>query len=87
MDQSPNQGSFRPLTKWLAEMGVGSITGWRWRNRGWLKTVAIANKHYVSDLAIADFNRRLESGEFAKLQNPKRHKKSTRKPDAVQDAS
>jgi hypothetical protein len=27
------------LNRWLAQVGVTQITAWRWRRRGWLKTV------------------------------------------------
>jgi hypothetical protein len=34
------------------------VTAWRWRKRGWLKTVNIAGRPYLTDKALA--------GEFAK---------------------
>ncbi len=59
--------TLRSLTGWLAEVGVSSITGWRWRKRGWLKTVNIGGRHYVSKEAVLEFKRRAELGEFASL--------------------
>src|SRR5687768_7900221 len=56
----------RSLSKWCREIGVNPITAWRWRKSGWLKTVNIAGRQYVTDEAIAEFQRRAESGEFSK---------------------
>jgi hypothetical protein len=86
-EQSSNRDSLRSLTSWLEEMGRKPITGWRWRNRGWLKTIVIANKHYVSDEAIANFRRRAETGEFAKIQTPPVHKRKSRETNETKNAS
>lgn len=53
------------LAKWLEQVGVTPCTGWRWRKRGWLKTVNIAGRQYLTQEAIDDFNRRAVAGEFA----------------------
>ena len=55
----------RSLNKWCEQIGINPLTAWRWRKRGWLKTINIAGRQYVSDEAIAEFNRRAEAGEFA----------------------
>lgn len=55
----------RSLDSWLKEIGRTHTTAWRWRRDGWLKTVNIAGRVYVTDDAIAQFIRRAESGEFA----------------------
>ncbi len=62
------------LNKWLSDVGVSPITGWRWRRKGWLKTVNIAGRQYLTQEAIDDFNRRAASGEFAQV-----HKVPSRK--------
>jgi hypothetical protein len=36
------------------------------RKRGWLKTINICGRQYVTAEAIEEFMRRAESGEFAK---------------------
>ena len=54
------------LNKWLAGVGVTLMTAWRWRKNGWLKTVNIAGRVYITREAIKDFTRRVEAGEFAK---------------------
>jgi hypothetical protein len=47
--------------------GISDVTTWRWRRRGWLATVNITGKQYVTDRSLGDFLRRAEAGEFAKL--------------------
>lgn len=42
------------------------VTLWRWREKGWLQTVNLAGRQYVTAEAISDFKRRAEAGEFAK---------------------
>lgn len=55
------------LNHWLAQVGVTQITAWRWRKRGWLKTVNIAGRQYLTQEAIDEFHRRAVSGEFAQI--------------------
>ena len=59
------------LDKYLYESGLSPVTAWRYRRKGWLKTINICGRHYITREAIADFNRRAEAGEFAKTpRNP-----------------
>ncbi len=59
------------LDKYLHESGISPVTAWRYRRKGWLKTINICGRHYVTREAIADFNRRAQDGEFSKtLRNP-----------------
>ena len=59
------------LDKYLHESGISPVTAWRMRRKGWLKTINICGRHYVSREAIADFNRRAQAGEFSKApRNP-----------------
>jgi hypothetical protein len=61
-----NQGpALVPLNRWLAETGRSTITGWRWRKKGWLKTINICGRVYLTADAIAEFTARAEAGEFA----------------------
>lgn len=63
------------LNKWRKDVGVSSVTAWRWRRDGWLKTVNLAGRPYVAAEAVAEFKFRAEAGEFAKKhQAPKRTK-------------
>jgi hypothetical protein len=54
------------LNRWLEQVGVTPITAWRWRKRGWLKTVNIAGRQYLTQAAIDEFQRRAVAGEFSK---------------------
>jgi len=60
-------GNLIALNSWLASLGVKPVTAWRWRRKGWLSTVNICGRVYVSRDTIADFERRAASGEFAQV--------------------
>jgi len=53
------------LQQWLADVGVTACTAWRWRKKGWLKTVNICGRQYLTQEAIEEFSRRAVAGEFA----------------------
>jgi hypothetical protein len=57
------------LHKWMEQVCVTACTIWRWRKRGWLTTVNIAGRQYLTRSGIEEFNRRVAAGEFA--QTPK----------------
>jgi len=65
------------LSKWLAKIGVTPCTAWRWRKKGWLKTINIAGRQYVTQEAIDEFHRRATAGEFFQ-----KHKVPNRNKDA-----
>ena len=46
------------LDAWLKQMGRTGCTGWRWRKKGWLKTVNICGRAYITQEAIAEFMER-----------------------------
>lgn len=48
-------------------LGRSKVTVWRYRRNGWLKTVNFLGKLYVTREAIADFEAKITSGEFAKV--------------------
>ena len=57
----------------LDSLGVTGPTGWRWRKDGWIRTINIAGRVYVSRDEIERFQQRAASGEFAKThKTPKR---------------
>jgi predicted site-specific integrase-resolvase len=62
------------LHKFCQQAGISNGTAWRWRRSGWLATVNIAGRQYLTDVALREFLRRGEAGEFAK-----KHKTPTRK--------
>lgn len=53
------------LNRWLEQIGVTPCTAWRWRCKGWLKTVNISGRQYLTQEAIDEFQRRAMAGEFA----------------------
>lgn len=53
------------LGKFLDQTGASPVTAWRWEKRGWLRTVRIAGRKYITADELRQFNRRLEAGEFA----------------------
>lgn len=60
------QGGLRAWGRWLQDVGIDPVTGWRWRQRGWISPVNIAGRLYVSAESVAQFERRAEAGQFAK---------------------
>jgi hypothetical protein len=67
------------LGKFLDQTGTSPVTAWRWEKRGWLKTVRIAGRKYITAADLSEFNRRLEAGEFAgTIQKPRRGAKAAR---------
>ena len=83
-DQNPatvSENAYPPmsLSKFIEETGLSPTTIWRYRSKGWLKTFNIAGRQYISRAAIAEFNRRCESGEFsAAPANPSKLKGGTK---------
>lgn len=53
------------LNRWCRMAGIAPVTAWRYRRRGWLKTLNICGRIYVTSTALAEFLRRAEAGEFA----------------------
>jgi len=64
------------LSKWLKLVGVSKMTAWRWEKKGYLKTENLCGRRYVTSAAIAEFERRLKAGHFAKEIKPKRGRKA-----------
>lgn len=70
--------------RWLEEIGKTPATGWRWRQKGWFKTVNISGRLYISRAAIAEFERRAAAGEFAKVHQTPRRKRGNASTDTSQ---
>lgn len=62
----PDVGTIVSLNSWLGQAGIAPVTAWRWRRKGWLRTVNISGRVYLTDNAVQEFKRRAEAGEFAK---------------------
>jgi hypothetical protein len=54
------------LDKFLEKSGISATTIWRYRRAGWLSTLNICGRHYLTRAEITRFNTRAASGEFAK---------------------
>jgi hypothetical protein len=68
MNTTANQIDQPPLIsygRWLTELGVAKVTGWRWRRKGWIKPVNICGKLYLTSEDRAQFKQRAMAGEFA----------------------
>ena len=49
----PNPGlAVVSLSRWLEQFGVTTCTAWRWRKKGWLTTINIAGRQYLTQEAI-----------------------------------
>jgi hypothetical protein len=55
----------RAANKWARESGFTPCTLWRFRKRGWINTINIAGRQYISLEEIARFTARAAAGEFA----------------------
>jgi len=53
------------LHKWTEQVGVTACTIWRWRKKGWLTTVNIAGRQYLTQASIEEFHRRAVAGAFS----------------------
>ena len=80
-DAEANPDSAPPISvsRFLDISGLSSVTLWRWEKLGRLRVVRIAGRKYITAVALREFNRRLEAGEFAgNISNPSRHTKPKR---------
>ena len=64
LQDGSRNGSLRQYGAWRDGLGISSTTAWRWRRRGWIEVITIAGRNYVSEDAIAAFERRAAAGEF-----------------------
>jgi hypothetical protein len=64
------------LDKFIEQSGLSVVTVWRYRRAGWLNTLNICGRHYLTRSEIARFNARAAAGEFAKAPTkPKRRRR------------
>jgi len=54
------------INKWVREIGITPMTAWRYRKRGWLETINVAGRVFVTQEAATRFALRAAAGEFAK---------------------
>ena len=66
MQNPENTTGLTPLRVWAKSIGCNPATVGRFRKRGWLATVNISGRQFVSAEGAAEFHRRAAAGEFAK---------------------
>jgi hypothetical protein len=57
------------LSQFIEQTALSPTTVWRFRKKGFLRTVNICGRHYVLRSEIARFNARAATGEFARTCN------------------
>jgi hypothetical protein len=63
------------LSTWVKFAGISTMTAWRWRDRGILKTKNLYGRHYVTGESIVNLQHLLESEKFKKDIKPTRARK------------
>jgi predicted site-specific integrase-resolvase len=53
------------LDRWTEMVGITSVTAWRWRKRGIIRTTNIGGRQYILPDDHAEFLRRAAAGDFA----------------------
>ncbi len=67
-------GNLLAFDRWLTDIDKTPATGWRWRKRGWINTINICGRLYVSRQEISRFEERAAAGEFSRVhKTPKRN--------------
>jgi hypothetical protein len=71
----PRTCSLVPFGNFLEDVGKSPVTGWRWRRDGFITTINVAGKVYVTQDEIERFEKRAIAGEFSKpTRAPRREK-------------
>jgi hypothetical protein len=66
------------LSQFIEQTALSPTTVWRFRKKGFLRTLNICGRHYVLRSEIARFNARAVTGEFARTYNqPTRERRRT----------
>jgi hypothetical protein len=60
------QAGLMSLRRWCRDAGVSEVSAWRWRKRGWIRSINIAGRQYIALEEIDRFTKRAAAGEFAK---------------------
>jgi hypothetical protein len=63
--KSTARNGLRSFSAWLQEVGVSAVTGWRWRQNGWLKVHNINGRAYIDESEIDRFNAKVRRGQFS----------------------
>jgi len=57
------------MTEWQKDLGLSSVTMWRWRNAGMFSVVDINGNKYVTKDEIRAFESRAINGDYAEDSN------------------
>lgn len=68
-ESASESAPIQSLQNFCRSAGITPITAWRFRKRGWLNTVNIAGRQYLTSEGIAEFKQRAAKGDFAKEHN------------------
>ncbi len=64
--ETENIPELQAVSAWCRRIGRSHVTVWRWKTNGWITTVNIAGRPYITRETILEFKRRALAGEFAK---------------------
>lgn len=64
--ETQNIPEIQAVSAWCRQIGRSHVTVWRWRENGWITTINIAGRPYITRETILEFKRRAMAGEFAK---------------------
>lgn len=56
--------SLVPYLRWLREMDLSEFTGIRYRRKGWIQTVSIGGKLYITQESLDKFEADAKCGKF-----------------------
>jgi hypothetical protein len=74
--QSPT-ASLVLFDRWLRSIPLTPATGWRYRKRGWITTVNVCGRVFITKDEIAKFESRAVAGEFSRVhKTPSRQSKT-----------
>lgn len=56
----------QPIQHFCRACNIAPVSAWRYEKRGWIKTINISGRRYITAEAVMDFLRRAEAGEFSR---------------------
>jgi hypothetical protein len=66
LSETEHVPELQAVSAWCRRIGRSHVTVWRWKANGWITTVNIAGRPYITRETILKFKRRAMAGEFAK---------------------
>ena len=81
--ESENTPEIQALSAWCRQIGRSHVTVWRWRENGWLTTVNIAGRPYITRETIREFKRRAAAGAQESQRGQRGERRGHRPADRV----